>query len=196
MTQTTGNTKGSILLNAKEYIITSHGEGAWKNIVNNLPGPDIGILESVLISTEWYPAPLLNRLLNTYDIVHGNGDFLSVIPIAEYIVRKDLGPMLDALLNLKKPHVILKSASSLWGRYFDSGILELEVLDPEKKFSVLYLDEIADENRASGVAVCNFAVPEWLKTGLIMSGANSARIVQTGCRYKNSESCRFEAWWE
>jgi hypothetical protein len=196
MAKITGNTKGSILLNAKEYIITSHGESVWKKILNNLPDPDREILESSLIGTEWYPAPLLNRLLNIYDMMHGNGDFLSVIPIAEFIANKDLGPMLDSLVNLKKPPVILKSAPSLWNRYFDSGMLELEVLDLEKNFSVLYLDEIADENRASGVAVCNFAVPVWFKTGLTMAGANTAEIVQTGCRYKNDTICRFEVWWE
>ena len=196
MTEKTGNAKGSILFNAKEYIINSHGEDVWRKVVNNLPDSDTEVLESGLISTEWYPAPLLNRLLNTYDLVHGNGDFLSVIPVAEYIARKDLGPMLDSLVNLKTPPVILKSAPSLWNRYFDSGQMELELLDEEKNFSVLYLDEIADENRASGVAVCNFAVPEWFKAGLTLAGANSAEIVQSGCRYKNSESCRFEIWWE
>lgn len=196
MTERKGNAKGSILFNAKEYIINSHGEDVWRKVISNLPNSDTEILESDLIHTEWYPAPLLNRLLNTYDMVHGNGDFLSVIPVAEYIAQKDLGPMLDSLVNLKKPPVILKSAPSLWSRYFDSGIMELELLDLEKKYSVLYLDEIADENSASGVAVCNFAVPEWFKTGLTMAGAKSAEIVQTGCRYKNSDVCRFEVWWE
>ena len=195
MTERMGNAKGSILYNAKEYI-NLQGEGAWKKVICNLPDADAEILESDLINTEWYPAPLLNRLLNTYDMVHGNGDFLSVIPIAEYVARKDLGPMLKSLVNLKKPPVILKSAPSLWSRYFDSGIMELELLDIEKRYSVLYLDEIADENSASGVAVCNFAVPEWFKTGLIMAGAKSAEIVQTSCRYKNSDVCRFEVGWE
>lgn len=196
MTDSTGKTKGSILFNAKEYIISSHGESAWKRIVVNLPDPDSEILEREIVSTDWYPAPLLNRLLNTYDVLHGNGDFLSIVPVAEYIARKDLGPMLDSLVNLKKPAIILKSAHSLWGRYFDSGMLELELLDMEKKYSVFYLDEIADEDRASGVAVCNFALPEWFKTGLKMAGANSVKIVQTSCRYKNDNICRFEVWWD
>ncbi len=196
MTEIKGNAKGSILCNAKEYILNSHGEGVWRKVIGNLPGSDTEILEGDLIHTQWYPAPLLNRLLNTYDMVHGNGDFLSVIPIAEYVARNDLGPVLEALVNLKKPPVILQSAQSLWSRYFDSGIMELELLDLEKRYSVLYLDEIADENSASGVAVCNFAVPEWFKTGLTMAGASSAEIVQTSCRYKNSDVCRFEVWWE
>jgi hypothetical protein len=196
MAESSGSAKGSILSNAKEYIISAHGESAWKKIVNNLPEPDSTVLDSSLVSTDWYPAPLLNRLLNTYDVLHGNGDFLSIVPISEYIAKKDLGPMLDALVNLKKPATILKSAPSLWSRYFDSGMLELELLDTEKKYSVLYLDEIADEERASGVAVCNFAVPEWFKMGLMMAGANSVKIIQTACRYKNDKICRFEVWWD
>lgn len=196
MAESSGKTKGSILSNAKEYIISSHGRDAWKKIVLNLPDRDSEILENELVGTDWYPAPLLNRLLNTYDVLHGNGDFVSIAPIAEYIAKKDLGPMLDALVNLKNPAVILKSAHSLWGRYFDSGMLELEFLDMENNYSIFYLDEIADEERASGVAVCNFALPEWFKTGLQMAGANSVRIVQSSCRYKNDKICRFEVWWD
>jgi hypothetical protein len=196
MTRKTGNTKGSILLNTKEYIINSHGESAWRKIINNLPDHDKKVLENEIVQTEWYPASLLNRLINTYDVLHGKGDFLSVIPIAVYIANNDLGPMIESLVNLKKPSIVLKSAPSLWSRYFDSGLLELELLDMEKNYSVLYLEEIADESTASGVAICNIAVPEWFKTGLTMAGANSADIFQTECRYKNSKSCRYEVRWE
>ncbi len=196
MNERKGNAKGSIFFNAREFIINSQGESVWRKVINNLPDPDQKILNNDLVSTEWYPASLLNRLLNTYDVVHGNGDFLSVIPVAEYVARKDLGPMLEPLVNFKKPPAILSSAPSLWSRYFDSGIMELELLDQEKRFSVLYLDEVADEESASGIAVCNFAIPEWFKTGLRMAGAESAEIVQTSCRYRNADVCRFEVWWE
>jgi hypothetical protein len=62
----------------------------------------------------------------------GNCDFLSVIPLAVHIANKYLGPMIEALVNLKKPPIVLKSDPSLWSRYFDSGPLEMELLDAEK----------------------------------------------------------------
>ncbi len=196
MDNKTGNAKGSIFINIKEYVTNSHGEDEWNKILNNLPDSDSEILKNDIIRTEWYPTPLLNRLINTYDVLIGNGDFSSIIPIAEHIAKKDLGPLFEVFVNLDNPYIVLNNTPALWSRYFDSGQVELDILDLDKKYSTLYLYEAADENRASGVAICNVAVPKWFKVGLLMAGAKSANITQTDCRYKGAQFCKFEVRWE
>lgn len=196
MDRKTGNAKGSIFIHIKKYIIDSHGEDVWKEVLNSLSVSDSEILEKNVIKTEWYPVPLLNRLINTYDVLIGKGDFVSIIPIAEHIAKQDLEPLFDAFVNLNNPNIVLNNTHALWGRYFDSGWIELDILDMDQKYSTLYLHEFADERIASGVAICNFAVPKWFKLGLLMSGANSAKITHSDCRYKGAESCKFEVRWE
>lgn len=196
MDRKTGNAKGSIFIHIKKYIENWHGEDAWKNILTSLPETDSEILESNFIKTVWYPAPLLNRLINTYDLLMGKGDFLSIVPIAEHIAKEDLRPLFDSFVNLRNPYVVLDNTPALWSRYFDSGWIEPDILDMDQKYYTLYLHEVADEDIASGVAICNFAVPKWFKLGLLMSGAHSANTIHSSCRYKGAESCKFEVRWE
>ncbi len=190
-----GRAKGSIFLNSRDYIVNSIGDSVWKLVLANLPGDDAEFFEKNIAKSEWYPVPLLNNLVNTYDLVVGNGDFLSIVPIAEYIAKKDLGPVFEVFVDLKNPQVILNSAPSLWSRYFDSGRVDVESVNTDDKSSTLVLYELADEMKASGVAICTFAVPEWFKTGLLMSGTGSVAITQTECRYKGAESCKYEIKW-
>ena len=190
-----GRAKGSIFLNSRDYIVNSIGDSVWKLVLANLPGDDAEFFEKNIAKSEWYPVPLLNNLVNTYDLVVGNGDFLSIVPIAEYIAKKDLGPVFEVFVDLKNPQVILNSAPSLWSRYFDSGRVDVESVNVDDKSSTLVLYELADEMKASGVAICTFAVPEWFKTGLLMSGTGSVAITQTECRYKGAESCKYEIKW-
>lgn len=191
-----GRAKGSIFLNSKDYIVNSIGDSVWKLILANLPEDDSEFLEKNIAKTEWYPVTHLNGLVNTYDLIVGNGDFLSIVPVAEYIAKKDLGPVFEVFVDLKNPQVIVNSAPSLWSRYFDTGRVEVERVNTDDKSSTLVLYELADETRASGVAICTFAVPEWFKTGLLMSGTSSVTVTQTECRYKGAESCRYEIKWE
>lgn len=196
MDRKTGNAKGSIFINTREYIEKYFGDSVWKLILVSLPGTDGKFYEMDIQKTEWYPVPFLNRLINTYDMIIGKGDFLSVVPISEYIAKKDLGPVFEVFLDLKNPQVILNSAPTLWSRYFDSGRMEIETLDMDNRVCTLNLYEIADETIAPGIAICNFAVPEWFRMGLMLSGASTVTITQSECRYKGAETCKFEVRWE
>ena len=196
MDKKTGNAKGSVFINVKEYILSTEGQDAWNRILNNLSVSDRKILDGNIIKSEWYPAPLLTRLIKTYDLLVGKGDLRAVTPIAEHIASKDLKPLFDAFVDLNNPNIVLNNTPALWSRYFDSGRLELDILDLDNNFSILHLYEVADQNRASGVAICNFAVPKWLKLGLLLCGASSVNIVHTSCRYKGAEFCKYEVTWE
>jgi hypothetical protein len=191
-----GNVKGSIFVHTRGYTIKVHGESVWKEILSHLSEKDREILEGSLTKADWYPVPLLNRLISVYDNMFGNGDFKSIVPIAEYIAEQDLGPVFDIFVNLKSPPFVLSSAPSLWSRYFDTGEVSIETADDDKRYYKIVLKEIADENRVSGQALCTYGNPTWLKSALIMAGAKSVTMSHTDCRYKGASSCALEVWWE
>ena len=198
MDQIIGNAKGSIFIYAKEYIIKKHGEDAWKEILTRLSEEDRKILYGDLSKYVWYSAPILNHLINVYDSMFGIGDFKSIIPIAEYIAEQDLTPVFDMFVNLKNPPFILRSAPSLWSRYFDTGEIKVQEAEDAGGYGYykLVLEEIADEDRVSGRAICTYGVPMWLKSALFMAGAKKVTMSHARCRYKDAYSCMLEVWWE
>jgi hypothetical protein len=117
--------------------------------------------------------------------IFGTGDLKSIVPpVAEYIV------------NLKNPVFIVDNASSLWTRCFNTENVKIEVADDAHRYYRFLLEEIADENKASGQAVCTYGIPTWLRTAMIMGGAKTVTTNHAVCRYENAPSCVLEIRWE
>lgn len=192
--QISGNAKGSIFIHIRDYIIKVYGVEIWGEILNRLSQSDRDIFGGQLNKHGWYSAPVINRLINIYDNMFGDGDFKSIVPIVEYIAQQDLAPVFDIFVNLS-PFFVLSSAPSLWKRYFDTGEVRVEVADEANRHFRLVLEEIADENSVSGRAICTYANPTWLRIALIMAGAETVTMSHVKCRYKNATSCVLDIWW-
>ena len=196
MGQTVGMARGSIYIYFKDYIIKVHGKAVWKEILSHLPAKERKMLNSRLKKSDWYPVPILNRAIRVSDEIFGSGDLKSIVPVAEYIAEQDLTPVFDIFVNLKNPVFIVDNASSLWTRYFNTGNVKIDVADDVNRHYRLLLEDIADEDRVSGQAICTYGVPTWLKTAMIMGGAKTVTTNHTECRYENAPSCVLEIRWE
>jgi len=196
MGQTVGMARGSIYIYFKDYIIKVHGKAVWKEILSHLPAKERKMLNSRLKKSDWYPVPILNRAIRVSDEIFGSGDLKSIVPVAEYIADQDLTPVFDIFVNLKNPVFIVDNASSLWTRYFNTGNVKIDVADDVNRHYRLLLEDIADEDRVSGQAICTYGVPTWLKTAMIMGGAKTVTTNHTECRYENAPSCVLEIRWE
>lgn len=98
--------------------------------------------------------------------------------------------------NLKNPIFVLQNAPSLWNRYFDTGKVEIELVDEEKKHYQFSLDEVADESSFSGRAICEFGTTTWIKTALEIVGARNIKTTHTKCRYDGHPNCITDIYWE
>ncbi len=191
-----GNARGSIIAYFKDFVLETHGEGEWQKFLNELTPEDAEILTQEIYKLDWYPAPILNRVIEVYDKLYGKGDYQSIIPIAEYIVTEDLSPVFNVFLDLKNPTFILNNTPSLWKRYFDTGKVVVESADDDNKFYKIRLEELADESQVSGRAICDVGIPTWIKTGLHLTGAKNVKADPTECRYQGAEHCILEVRWD
>lgn len=190
-----GNAKGSIFIHIRDYVTKVYGSRIWGEILNRLSQTDREIFGEQLNKHGWYSSPVLNRLISVYDDMFGNGNLKSIVPIVEYIAQQDLAPVFDIFVNLK-PSFVLSSAPSLWNRYFDTGMVKIQVADESERHYRLVLEEIADENSVSGRAICTYANPTWLRSALIMAGAKTVTMSHDKCRYKDASSCVLDIWWD
>ena len=191
-----GKTKGVLFILIKEHVLENHGKDGWKKLLNQVSPKDSRVVDSGFLKNEWYPAPLLNRFLESYDRIFGNGDLSSIKPVASYIATEDLAPLFEVFTNLKNPSFVLSNSPSLWRRYFDTGEMRIEIRDDDKRFYRAHLIELADEDRVSGRAVCTYGIPAWTETALIMAGAQSVNIIHPECRYRGSGICVYEYRWD
>ena len=195
MSDKSGNAKGSVFIYAKEFILETHGKELWNKIIEPLNEEEKLICNSELSPHEWYPVFLLNRVFDSYDKILGNNDKKSIIPIAEYIAEKDLSPVFNLFVNLKDPIFVLENIPSIWNRYFDTGKVNIILSDKENMHYQLSLDELADESRFSGQAICKYGTATWVNTALKFVGAENIRIEHIKCRYDSDECCVSDVKW-
>ena len=196
MSEIISNARGSVFIYSREFIINNHGSDLWHKIIDHLNDKEKEFSNSKLSPHEWYPVYLLNKLLNSFDIMVGNGDRKSIIPIVEFIAEKDLSPVFNLFVNIKDPKFVLQNIPSVWNRYFDSGKVSIDLSDPEKRHYRFSLEEGVDENRFSGQSICRYGTVTWIKTALKIVGAENIRIEHEKCRYDNDQCCINDVKWD
>jgi len=167
------NAKGSIFLNVKEYVIQEHGEESWHKLLRLLTPKERETIGLQVQINDWYPMPLLKRLIGAYDNLLGSGEFKTIVPIALHIANKDIIPVLEKFVNMQNISMILRNTPSLWKRYFDAGnikVVEANDADGLYKFSLVEFDDL------SGQVFCVYLISTWLKYLLEKSGVKQINI--------------------
>ncbi len=186
----------SIFIYSREYIINTYGQDTWENITGKLTEDERVIANMDYNPNDWYPVYLLNRELSILDALLSVEKNTSIIPIVKYITEKDLLPVFNMFLNLKNPVFVLQNVPSIWNRYFDTGIVNIELSDAENKHFRYSLTEGADEDIYSGEAICRHGTVTWIETALEIAGAQNIDIVHSKCRYSGDPVCINDVKWD
>jgi len=186
----------TIFIYSREFIIDNYGKETWQQISDGLTEDESKFANSEYSPNEWYPVYLLNRVLNMLDKLRSAKDKDSIIPIVQYITQKDLLPVFNLFTNLKDPVFVLQNVPSIWNRYFNTGIMTIELSDSENNHFQYSLTEGTDENVYSGEAICRHGTVTWIKTALEIVGALNIEAVHSKCRYTGDPVCITDVKWE
>jgi hypothetical protein len=187
-----GQVKGSLLVHLRGFVLRKHGEAAWEDVLERLPTEDQKVFESLLMMGGWYPVGIWNRAIDRYLPTYFVDPMSAMMDLSAHIAREDLTTLYKLILKVGTPGFIMGKAGSLWGRYFDTGILVPKELAPRKWHLELAGSRLEDE--APSVFSCEGGVCGWLTSGLKLTGA-TLHIEQTRCRFGGSPSCEYEASW-
>jgi len=196
MSENKPKASGAIFLYSREYILDNYGQDVWQQITDHLTVEEKKFVNSDYSPGEWYPAYLLNTVLNTFDNLLFDGDKKSIIPIAKYITEKDLLPIFNLFINLKDPVFVLQNVPSIWNRYFDTGEVKIELSDTENNHFQYSLSEGTDEDIYSGEAICRHGTVTWIRTALEITGVQNIEIIHSKCRYSGDPVCITDVKWE
>lgn len=89
-------------------------------------------------ATGWYCLAAWTKVIRTMDKVHGNGDLTLCGDLARAGARRDVTPVLRALLSLTSPTFAIRNLTHLWSRQHNSGKWTVRTEDPHRV--VLALD--------------------------------------------------------
>lgn len=187
-----GQSKGSILIHARDYVLERLGTNGWERILQELHPDDRALFGGVLLSASWYPVVHWNRLMDASLPRLGRDPNEGMRVLAGHIAKQDLNTVYRLVLKLGSPEFILKRTGQLWSRYYDTGTLTPKEIGPSRW--KLELDAPVHIESAPSHYTCGPGVSAWVASGLHLSGTK-AEVVESRCRFREGHRCEFDVSW-
>jgi hypothetical protein len=187
-----GNSKGSILLYTKDYVVQQLGEHTWTNVLEQLSEEDRAFFRGMPLASSWYSVAHWNRLMGVVLPLIGTDPDDGMRKLATHIAQADLNSVYKLVMKLGSPEFLLRRTGQLWSRYFDAGALTPEELGD--RHWKLQLSGPTSMEAAPDAFTCGPGVTAWVTSGLLLSGTQ-ARVVETRCRFKGALRCEYDVTW-
>lgn len=147
------------------------------------------VLSGVFAPSSWYPLAYQVRLSEAIDKVCGKGDLQLCWDIGRFTAEFELSTIHQIFLKLGTPHQLLKMGGMMWGRYYNSGKLEVAATGKNEAAGF-----VRDFNPISRAFCMDFA--GWMERTLELTGARKVAIRHTACRLEHAPACKYEGSWE
>ncbi len=180
--------KGSVYESTRRFTDKEYGEGAVSRVLDRLPAADRELLRNVQV-LDWVPVEPVLRYHHALDSVFGTGDLSVCTAAGRFSAGWAINTVLKVFVRFKSPIWLVEKATSVWGRYHDTGRWEI--------------DKQAD-HRISG-RLLNFAVKDpafcarlrgWLQGAVELTGGRQPVVTETRCAAMGHAECTFNVSWQ
>ena len=181
--------KGSVLHARKEFVIEHFGDQGWQTVLETLPEEDREFWEDVIITSDWYPFEIGERLDKTIVVVLGKGDEFVFEQIGAKSAKRNLTGVHRSFLSPGNPQAFMHQANTIYTYYYDTGYREYKETGPSSGILTTYNAE-------------TFSIPDcltvigWYREALRMCGAHHIKIYEDTCRARGGKFCRYQLSWE
>jgi hypothetical protein len=172
------------LIAGLEYL---KGKGVADEVLSSLDEKVRGTLQN-LRPQEWYSYEEVDvPLLLAADNLVARGDEKFFVDMGRFSEEFNSKWYLKLFFKFLSPTKILKKFPTLWGLYFDTGKLEIDIKDKSAVGRLVGIDTIH---------LTDLTIRGWGEYALEKSGAKNVKIVQTKCREKGDDYTEWHASWE
>lgn len=145
-------------------------------------------LDSAL-PTEWFPYEKLCELTRLLDRVAGSGDLSLCEEMGRFACDANVPRFLRAFLRFGKVEFFLNRAAAAWRAHYDTGSMEVVMLDSKKVR--LRLLGVPSACHAQCLTVVGF-----VKRAAELAGTKRVTGGVTACRERGAEVCELTGSWE
>jgi hypothetical protein len=180
--------KGSVYESTRAFVQQEFGPVGVDRILGALPAADRQVLSSTT-AIAWIPVEPVLRFHHELERQYGSGDLSVCVRAGQFSAGWSMNSILKMFVRLKSPRWLFDKATSLWGRYHDSGRWEL---DPEENLRMsgkLIGFEVRDPHFCARLR-------GWLQGAVELTGGAQAVAIETRCRCRGHEYCLYAATWQ
>jgi predicted hydrocarbon binding protein len=181
--------KGNIIKARYEFVLKSFGEEAWQRVVSSLPEDHQKLLRGIIVNSVWYPFEINKNLDQAIVDLLGGGSTEVFEEMGRVSARENLSGVHRLMLEPNDPEAFMKKAQAIYSFYYNSGYRTYETRSPTSGILTTYEAETYSANDC-------LTVIGWYKEAMEMCGASEVTMVETTCRAKGGDVCRYEVAWQ
>jgi hypothetical protein len=177
------NFKGTIFESVRMFTEQRFGPEAHDRLLAELSDEDRSLLDG-LNALGWCPAEPILRYHQALDRVYGKGDLELCHEAGRFSAGWAMNTVLKVFLRFRSPNWLIERATSVWGRYHDSG---------------RWIITAATDTRLQG-ELFDFAVHDpvfcarlrgWLLGAVELTGGARCSVIETMCVNRGHDRCKF-----
>lgn len=180
--------KGSVVKSRLVFVEEHSGKEGVQQVLDALPEADRKALASV-ITVKWYPLELGTRLDEAIVRVVGGGKAEFFERLGAASADKNLTTVHKAFITAGDPQAFLARTPAIYSMYYEKGRREYQKTGDKSGVLTTHDAEV-------------FSAPDcltivgWHRRALEMCGASRVRVVETACRARGADTCRYELSWD
>ena len=180
---TAGESKGTIVLAAKNYTVAKHGAEAWSRVLSALEPADRMHIQGIT-AVGWVPSETYGRLLERIDRELGPPGKSLMPEYGRYGAEHDLTLFHRLFLRMASPPFVLEKTAEYWRRFHTSGrwtVARLDATQVSAALSDFYI----------GTHYCA-ALTSYISRLFELVGAKEVASVHRDCVSRGASACVFK----
>jgi uncharacterized protein (TIGR02265 family) len=179
--------KGAVLKSRLGFVEEHFGSAGLQRVLESL-GPDDQRALRMVFTSNWYPFELGKRLDDAIVRVLAGGKPEFFEKLGEASAAKNLSTVHAGYVTKGNPQAFLAKAPAIYGMYYETG--RREYRQTGERSAVITTHDAETFSAPDCLTVVG-----WYRRGLEMCGAERVKIVETECRARGGQVCRYEVSW-
>lgn len=183
------NVKGSAIASRILWVRLHEGEAGIERVARHVSPELAEIVRRGAALRRWYAFDQFIELNLALDRIFGSGDLSLVRTLGRYSADAHLTTIYRLFYKVGTVKWILARASRLWGLYYDTGMMHVDMY-PGREVG-LRLEGFDTPHRAHCVAVWG-----WVERSVELSGGSQVSSQELACRLHGDSNCRLRVSWQ
>ncbi len=180
--------KGTVFESARLFTERQFGPDAVDRVLSSLSDEDRQVLAAVS-TISWCPVEPVLRYHHAMDRLCGTGDLSTCFQAGRFSASWAMSTVLKLFLRFRSPVWLIERATSVWGRYHDTGRWEIHASGDRRMQGTLHDFAVRDP------AFCA-RLRGWLLGAVEITGGKRATVSESRCVCRGHDACTFAVVWQ
>ncbi|MCI4398120.1 MAG: hypothetical protein JHC34_04695 [Acidobacteria bacterium] len=182
--------KGTVIASTLAFLNEKLGKDGTGRLIEGLGAERSALLKGPVLQGNWYPVDLLIKLVTAAEgKVAVPGGRTLAWELGRYSADTGLKGIYKVFFKMADISFILKRAPGVWASYYDSGMMQVLVAEPNKAIM-----RIAGFDQPSAI-LCD-RVLGWMERTVEMSGGKRVVMSHPACAARGDDFCEYRGEWE